>query len=432
MALRGTGSRSDIVVKENPVQDHERQQRKGNPGGALLVVALLPLVLLALAEGAAQADLGPPEPSRFIPFRDLFGRIWGGDGPSAFEQRAIQEKKPVEEPERPEGETVEGEDVEAAPAEDAGQEPAAGTPPAEPSVAPPPGAPPAAPALGTPAPGTPTPGTPTPGTPAPGTPTGTPPPAKKAILSPAREEAAPSPKSPTRAFLLSAALPGLGELYSGSNKGYLFLGVEAVSWITFASYRSSANNKEDDMFVYADDHFSIGAFEQDCVGQPGQSCPEALTTIQDFYERDRDEYYEIISKNPIYRTGWGIRVLDNGGFVYENCDPDDPPGSCPPEEGTDQYREWKADQAAAQDRQYAQYNGIRDDRNSLSRTARGMTMVALVNHVVSAWDAFMTARGLNAVAHGFKAHVGGQVQMDLKLKGSLGNPGATFVLRRTF
>ncbi len=372
------------------MQDHSLEWKSGPGAGfnasarlirltrpAACPQAFLGLILaLALWPGQAAADLATPDPSRFFPIRDLLGGLWPGGRPTVFEQRAIQDKKkPPERPKPPEGETP-----------SPPQEPAATTPEAQP-------------------------------------------PAKEAILSPTEEKA--KYRSPTRAFLLSAAVPGLGELYSGSNRGYLFLGVEAVSWISFASYHASSNNKEDEMFAFADDHFSIDAFEHDCVSQPGQLCSNALDDLRGFYETNRDEYYEIISKNPIYRPGWGVRITDSG-FIYENCDPNDPPGTCPPPVGSDAYRQWVANQAAAQDQDYAHYNVIRDDRNSLSRTARGMTMVALVNHVVSAWDAFMAARGVNAVAHGLQAEMAGDIQMDLKFKGSLDNPGAVFVLRREF
>jgi hypothetical protein len=215
----------------------------------------------------------------------------------------------------------------------------------------------------------------------------------------------------------------MGELYCGSNRGYLFLGVEAVSWITFASYQSSAGSKEDEMFDFADGHFAIGAFEEGCVGQPGQSCQDALDQIEHFYANDPGEYYEIISKNPIYRSGWGVSVTP-GSWTYENGPPPECTGSddypC-----LEQYRRWAADQSAAQDRSYVDYNDLRDDRNSLDRTARGMTMVVLANHVVSAWDALMVARGFNA-------RIPGQVEMNFKIKGSFTNPGAKFVLRRKF
>jgi hypothetical protein len=235
------------------------------------------------------------------------------------------------------------------------------------------------------------------------------------------------PKSPTKAFLLSAAVPGLGELYSGSNRGYIFLGVEAASWITYASYKSSAGNKEDELYAYADRRFSIAAFETGCVGQPGQPCQEALDAINNFYLNDKGEYYEIISKNPIYKPGWGVQVQSDGSFTYENCDLGDlgcpPDPSQPGQEAA--YRQWVADQAAAQDRDYIQYNGLRDDRNSLDSNARTATMVVLINHIASAFDALMVARGFNAdLPQG--------VNMEFTIKTSLGNPGGKVVFKRKF
>jgi hypothetical protein len=224
-------------------------------------------------------------------------------------------------------------------------------------------------------------------------------------------------KSPARAFLYSALLPGLGELYVGSPRGYVFLGVEAATWITYASYKSSGNDREDEMFGFADGHFSIDAFSQNCVGQPGQPCSEALAQVENFYLNDLPEYYEIISKNPIYKPGWGVSVDSQGDFTYEN--------GPPPNEGTDDFRAWVSNQAAEQDEHYASYNELRDDRNSLDKTARNMTMVALVNHLVSAWDAF-------ALARGFNANLPGETEMKVKLRTSLGNPGASLTFKRHF
>ena len=37
------------------------------------------------------------------------------------------------------------------------------------------------------------------------------------------------------------------------------------------------------------------------------------------------------------------------------------------------------------------YNLLRDERNDLSRTSRSMTVIVLLNHVASAWHAFVAA-----------------------------------------
>lgn len=216
------------------------------------------------------------------------------------------------------------------------------------------------------------------------------------------------PPSPVKAMLLSAALPGLGQLYADSNSGYLFMGVEAGAWLTWGSYRSSSSNKEGDMFAYADDHFAIDVFERNCVSQDGQSCVDALQQIEDFYAHDRAEYYEIISKNPIYKAGWGARQADN-----------------PPPFGTEEYRAWVASLGAAQDDDYIGYNQIRDERNDLSRTARGMTVVILLNHLVSAWHAYAAAGGLHT-------QVSDDVDMHVKVSSSWRHPGARVVFSRAW
>ncbi len=250
------------------------------------------------------------------------------------------------------------------------------------------------------------------------------PPATEEILPPPMAAVEAGPKSPTKAFLLSAALPGLGEVYANSNRAYIFMGIEAASWITFASYRASAGDKEDELYAYADRNFSIDAFEDNCIGQPGQPCQEALDQINNFSVNDRGEYYEIISKNPIYKSGWGVEVLADGSFVYENCR--NAPGVCPPSESDEaEYRRWVADQASAQDRDYVAYNELRDDRNSLDSKARTATMVVLINHVVSAFDALMVARNFNA-------QLPQGVNVDFGLKASINNPGAKVTFRRAF
>ncbi len=228
------------------------------------------------------------------------------------------------------------------------------------------------------------------------------------------DRAASSP-SPIKAMLMSAALPGLGELYAGSNRGYLFMGVEGVSWITWSIFRSSSSTKEDEMFRFADRNFAINAFESNCVPQQGQSCAQAVTAIRDFFANDRAEYYEIISKNPIYKAGWGRVQFENGN---DNR----------PEVGTEAYREWIADLSAAQDTDFIAYNQLRDERNDLSRTARSMTVITLLNHLASAWHAYIVAGGLNRPV----ATPVGEIDMHLDVHPSLSHPGVTFTMKRQF
>jgi hypothetical protein len=54
-----------------------------------------------------------------------------------------------------------------------------------------------------------------------------------------------------------------------------------------------------------------------------------------------------------------------------------------------------------------------------------MTMVVLINHLVSAWDALMLARRFNA-------DLGDQVSMKFRVKTSFDDPGASVTFRRAF
>jgi hypothetical protein len=59
-------------------------------------------------------------------------------------------------------------------------------------------------------------------------------------------------KSLAKAAIYSALLPGLGELYVGhKQKARIFFGVEAVTWIGYASYRIYGHAKEEDYIRFA-------------------------------------------------------------------------------------------------------------------------------------------------------------------------------------
>ncbi len=65
-------------------------------------------------------------------------------------------------------------------------------------------------------------------------------------------------KSPSKAFLLSLALPGTGQLYSGDKtKAKVFLGAEAVWWGSFWLFKTLSNWKEEDYKNFAAAHAGV-------------------------------------------------------------------------------------------------------------------------------------------------------------------------------
>lgn len=72
--------------------------------------------------------------------------------------------------------------------------------------------------------------------------------AKKSVTS----ETISGKKSLAKAAIYSALLPGLGEFYVGHRqKARIFFGVEAVTWIGYASYRIYGHAKEEDYIRFA-------------------------------------------------------------------------------------------------------------------------------------------------------------------------------------
>jgi hypothetical protein len=161
-------------------------------------------------------------------------------------------------------------------------------------------------------------------------------------------------KSPVTASGLSLALPGSGQLYAGSRTGYVFLGVEAVAVAAFLKYRGDSQNKRDQYFGYVGDPNQSGSrFSFDRLATTVS--PDELARLKAIYAKDPREFYDIVTTNANYATGW-----------------DDPTV------GGSEAR--------------ATADGYRDDVNSLSQRSRLGLFVALTNHVASTIDALHLAR----------------------------------------
>jgi len=193
-------------------------------------------------------------------------------------------------------------------------------------------------------------------------------------------------KSPGKAFIFSAAVPGSGELYVGAKRGYVYLGLEAVAWTTSYFFHQSGKQKEDDYMDFADAHWI-----EPTVGDSVGVAPDGSTIYYDdehhqrivyFRENDKGHYYEDIGKYAYYTSGWDPGTLDD-------------------------------------------YLDMRDDSNRLLKNSSYALMAAVVNHVVSAVDALRLARSHNI-------SLGYGVNLNLELKGSLHSRGVMLAASRKF
>lgn len=110
-------------------------------------------------------------------------------------------------------------------------------------------------------------------------------------------------KSVGGAAALSLALPGTGQLYAGSKRGYLYLGVEAVALLSYATYQSKRDDKRDEYYAYVGDPNSPESrFSFDRVA--GELSPEELARLRTIYEKDQAEFYQAVTLQAEYAAGW--------------------------------------------------------------------------------------------------------------------------------
>lgn len=233
-----------------------------------------------------------------------------------------------------------------------------------------------------------------------------------------------STKSVAKAVAFSALLPGAGQLYNGSYwKAAAFLAVEAAAWTVFFTYTKKGDDKDAEFKRYADQYWSEyrywsyvnyladQRYEETFPDYSAVPYDQTGTLIQDEYG---NRYWYLIDEN-YYRQNEAVvkaqlREIETqfptgSGFTHHL------PGT-----KTQQYYEmigkypkqfgnawYDADfNATYQDfgqgnitPMNALYATMRDDANQLYKTASYGTMVALVNHLISAIDAGFTARSIN-------------------------------------
>ncbi len=190
-------------------------------------------------------------------------------------------------------------------------------------------------------------------------------------------------KSPVMAFFLSAAVPGAGQFYNGSSifKSLGFLAVEGLSWAGYAKWHADGNDLTDAYEAYANAHWEKGTTEGFDPENPGSYAPPDSSnylwytyinygtvyqdSVSDYTHRLPDtktqQYYEMIGKYNQFVGGWE-------DYWAPGWDPANP---------LTPMRE--------------HYEEMRNDANNKLNQANTMIYVAIVNHLISAVDAAVSA-----------------------------------------
>ena len=185
-------------------------------------------------------------------------------------------------------------------------------------------------------------------------------------------------KSPRVAFLMSLAVPGLGEIYTGATKRAIaFMAVEALTWINYARWRSKGNDLKADFRRFADQYWDEVRYREwqeynRSQGSPFKEnetlpCKESDPGAGGCVKVDTQQYYEMIGKYDQFVFGWDdTRDEDFSTFNPNVRSPN---------------RE--------------DYEDQRTESNKFLKRASIIIGLAVLNRVVSAFDASVHARSLS-------------------------------------
>jgi len=227
----------------------------------------------------------------------------------------------------------------------------------------------------------------------------------------------PGEKSPWLAAALSLGLPGAGEVYAGSYlKGALFFAAEATMWAFAYSYDKKGDDQTEAYKAYANEHWSVIRYVDWTAAHLGFLNPDLTTSADDYlleiYPDDEtceppftcvdwaalnqmehdiangrlngythalpyygeQQYYELIGKYEQFSRGW-----DDSGDLNPELENNVPIRNT--------------------SNRFNIYSDMRAEANHQYDIAATFVNIAVVNHVLSAIDAFWTVSRLNKSLH---------------------------------
>lgn len=197
-------------------------------------------------------------------------------------------------------------------------------------------------------------------------------------------------KSPFKAFALSAILPGAGQFYCGSRiKPFVFLGIEAAARGFHLKFHNDGNVATDAYQKFNEEHWSRSDYEDKyLLWAYGVTDDDSVTAREMSHHLPSDttqQYYEMTGKYNQFAWGWDDATRD--GLTL------------------DQYHEANPTQLAMRitgdsttptsDRRMV-YEEMRNDANNKYDRADKMIFIAIINRLVSGFEAFFSARKINS------------------------------------
>ncbi len=124
-------------------------------------------------------------------------------------------------------------------------------------------------------------------------------------------------KSEGGAAAMSLAIPGTGQLYAGSKRGYLFIGIEAAALLSYASFKSKSDETRGEYYTYVGDPNDPNSrFSFDRLA--GGISPEELARLRTVYDRDPAEFYDAVTKLDDFASGWAAPEQRNAAVTFSD------------------------------------------------------------------------------------------------------------------
>lgn len=227
-------------------------------------------------------------------------------------------------------------------------------------------------------------------------------------------------KSPGKAFLLSAIVPGAGEFYAGAKwRALAFVGVEVFSWAMYLNRKGKGDDIEKAYKKYADDYWDFADW-MDYSNTNDRCGPEGSHHLYISYTVGDIEQEFVVDKDFPYDS---LMVFVNGGIgvlepirtrdYYENIGKYDQ-FACG---WGDYYDNHYIDGSLVIDTVFVtprrdNYLGQRKDSNDALKMATNFATVVMFNHLISAFHAQIAAKNYSSEAEKVSWHVG--VVMDVR------------------
>lgn len=199
----------------------------------------------------------------------------------------------------------------------------------------------------------------------------------------------PDPRSPAKAMIMSALVPGLGQYYNGSPvKAAFFLGTEVVAWGLYFNWHGDGERLTDDFESFNRTHWSRFRYEQQYLnwtyGETDDENVQASEVSHHLPDTETQQYFEMTGKYDQFAWGWDDARLNGNPLDFYSASTPPPPITSA---ATVPYSALRF-----------QYETMRNDANNAFDKAKRMVFVSLANRVVSSFEALFAAKKHNREA----------------------------------